>query len=143
VFSSGHVFHGWWPQFGSVLTSFGLTAGVAAAADAVAGVVADATAGASVGTEMSSGGAGLDTGGAIGANFTLLSVSFAASGLTVAAVAGAAADAVAGASVDGEVSSDGAVSGTGGAGGTDSSLLLVLSVFSDATVIGAAADTVL
>jgi hypothetical protein len=49
-------------------------AGTAAAADAVAGTVADATVGMLVGTEMSSGGVVLDTGGIIGADFTSLSV---------------------------------------------------------------------
>jgi hypothetical protein len=47
----------------------------------------------------------LNTDGVLGANFTSLFVSFTASDLTVAAKAGAAADAVAMASVDGEVSS--------------------------------------
>jgi hypothetical protein len=87
----------------------------------------------------------LNTGDNIGANFTSLSVSFAALDSTVAAAAGASADAVAGASVDGEVSSDGAVSGTGGVGGADSSSILVSFVFSDmiaAAAAGAALDAV-
>jgi hypothetical protein len=58
--------------------------------------------------------------------------------LTVAAAAGADADAAVGALVDGEVSSDGADLGTGGVGGVDSSSLLVSFVFSDTTVAAAA-----
>jgi hypothetical protein len=50
----------------------------------------------------------LNTDGVLGADFTSLFVLFTASDSTVAAEAGAAADAVAMASVDGEVSSDGA-----------------------------------
>jgi hypothetical protein len=66
---------------------------------AAAGVVANAAVGVSVGTEMFTGGAVLDKVGIIGADFTSLSVLFAASGLAVATVAGASI--VAGMSSDG------------------------------------------
>jgi hypothetical protein len=97
------------------------------------------------GTEMSSDGVVLDTGDVIGANFTSLSVLFSALGLTVAAVAGAAANAVTGALVDGELSSDGAVLDTGDVIGANFTSLSVSFGDSDLTIAaaaGAAADAV-
>jgi hypothetical protein len=108
------------------------TAGTAAAADAVAGAVADATVGMSVGTEMSSGDVVLDTGGIIGADFTSLSISFAALGSAVATTEGASV--LAG-------MSDGTVSNTGGVVGANfSSLFVFLNTTVAAAVDSAAAE---
>jgi hypothetical protein len=77
--SLGHFSDGRCPQFGSGSRGFGM----AETADATA----DAVAGASETSEMSYGGV-LDKGGVHSVNFTTLSVSFSASGLTIMTAVG-------------------------------------------------------
>jgi hypothetical protein len=110
-------------------------------ADAVAGAVADATVGMSIGTEMSSGGIVLDTGGVIIANFTSLLISFVFLNTTVAAAVDLAAsvNSVTGALVGVEKSDDTIFYTDGVFGAVFASLSVLFSALGSTVVAAAAA----